>query len=78
MLPVAGTCTIRGEPVDLATPNAVCPACRSGIRQRLMAQFIRTRTNLLDGARVLHIAPEQGIATMLRRHTDYVGLDMNP
>lgn len=44
-----------------------------------MAQFIRTRTDILaGGARVLHIAPEHGIAAMLRPRTDYVGLDLNP
>ncbi len=48
--------------------NARCPRCKSLERHRLTWEFLRSRTDLLDGApkRMLHFAPEPALERTLR------------
>jgi SAM-dependent methyltransferase len=61
-------------------PNTLCPRCGSLERDRLVWLYLRTRTNLLSGARlrVLHVAPEHCIQEQLRSRLelDYLSADL--
>jgi len=47
-------------------PNRQCPACHSLVRHRSLWLFLRDRLAIGDGPRrVLHFAPERGIATRI-------------
>jgi SAM-dependent methyltransferase len=47
--------------------RALCPACGSLDRERLVYLFLRCRTDLFEGEkRVLHVAPEKRLAEILR------------
>ncbi len=79
--PLSGVCSIRGETTDLATRNADCPRCRSGIRQRFAFAFLKARTRIeTDRLRVIHFAPDPGIYKALSGlpNLDYVAADLNP
>lgn len=78
--PFAGTCSLRGVPVDHFTENAICPRCHSDIRHRFLVEFIRQRTDLLSRRqRVLHFAPEMSLYKLLKSaDLDYVPADIDP
>ena len=61
-------------------PNARCPNCNALERHRLVWMFLQRKTELLDGLpkRMLHFAPELGIANRLRAvdTLDYVTADL--
>lgn len=45
----------------------VCPRCKSGARHRLIRWFLENeRPDLLEGARMLHFAPERSLGAWLR------------
>jgi SAM-dependent methyltransferase len=48
--------------------DAACPSCGSLERHRLLAHYLRNMTDLYDRSRptLLHVAPEAGLARMLR------------
>lgn len=60
--------------------HARCPNCGVLERHRLMALYLRTHTPLFDGAarRILHVAPEPAIATILRElpNANYLSADL--
>lgn len=60
-------------------PNCTCPRCGSAERHRLMALFLKQKTNLYtDSLRVLHIAPELPFMQQFKRlpNLDYVTADL--
>ncbi len=80
MKPFSGTYSLRGVPVDHYTENSICPRCHSLMRHRFMVAYMRQTTDVLNGPRrVLHFAPEPGIAALLRKMgADYVAADIDP
>lgn len=60
--------------------DAQCPVCGSLERHRLLWVFLRSRTDLFDGApkRILHVAPEPVVANRLQRlpRVDYLSADL--
>lgn len=59
--------------------NAQCPWCGSAERHRLLALYLRLRTSIFDRPTdVLHVAPEEGIRSLLRRSATVraVGVDL--
>jgi SAM-dependent methyltransferase len=68
-----------GNPVR---PEARCPVCQSLERHRLLWLYLSRETSLLTGEamRLLHIAPEQGLAERLRRvpSIEYLSVDIDP
>jgi len=80
MKPFIGACHLRGVLTDHHTENAVCPRCRSDIRQRFILAFMRQRSDLFTRPqRVLHFAPELGLYQLLRKaDLDYVTADLHP
>lgn len=62
--------------------RAQCPVCGTMERHRLAWLFFRRRTDLMDGRpkRMLHIAPEPGVASRLSRvpGLDHVTGDLDP
>jgi Methyltransferase domain len=66
---------------DETLGNYVCPRCGSHARHRGLAIFLRQALAARKpGGRVLHFAPERGIASSLAANTaiSYVTLDMAP
>jgi hypothetical protein len=61
--------------------HAWCPVCRSLQRHRLVWRFFQQATNLFEPGtkRMLHFAPEPGLASRLRRlpQLDYLTADLN-
>ncbi len=58
------------KPYGIVSRNdAACPNCGSLERHRLLVIYLHRRTNLFDGRprRVLHVAPERGLAKILRQ-----------
>jgi SAM-dependent methyltransferase len=65
------------------SPQDVCPVCFSGSRTRLVHHYLAVKAGLSNRPgpiRVLHVAPEQGIAEWLMRLTsvEYVPADLAP
>ncbi len=59
--------------------DAYCPRCGSIERHRLAALLIEQHPQLLDGVRMLHFAPEPGLASLFKdRVADYKSADLNP
>jgi predicted SAM-dependent methyltransferase len=59
--------------------NAMCPPCAALDRERLVALYLQRRTTLYEtGGRVLHVAPENGLARQLRQVASirYVSVDV--
>ena len=57
----------------------VCPRCKSNARERLAYLYLRDRTSLFEQpARVLHVAPEPQLASMLKRlpNIRYISADL--
>jgi len=67
---------------DPPRDEAQCPGCGSLERHRLIWQYFRERTDLLDGRRkrMLHVAPEECLAQQLSRQEgiDYLSGDLDP
>lgn len=69
-------------------PNAVCPGCGAKERDRLAALLLRKRDDLRGRAlagrraplRVLHVAPERPVASILRSwpEVEYLSADIRP
>jgi SAM-dependent methyltransferase len=60
--------------------NLMCVGCRSFARHRLMVLYLQRETDLLDGTRrVLHLAPEPGVSSVLSAapSVDNVTLDVD-
>lgn len=58
--------------------GAMCPRCGSLERHRLLGLWLRDR-KALEGARVLHFAPEPIIASLLQEHANrYESADLDP
>ncbi|NEQ51101.1 MAG: class I SAM-dependent methyltransferase [Leptolyngbya sp. SIO3F4] len=58
-----------------------CPNCFSKDRDRLILEFLKLRTHVLDApARLLHMAPEPRLKTLFERtpQLDYVNADLDP
>lgn len=64
-------------------PNAQCPGCGALERHRLLALYLRERTNLFDAAigtlAVLYVAPEAVMQSIIRPlpHVRYVSADLS-
>lgn len=60
-------------------PEARCPVCKSRDRDRLLYLYLRCRTDLFSRPqKVLHVAPEAALTTVLarRRTLDYLTADL--
>lgn len=70
--------SLRGATVNHDTANCYCPACGSNIRHRLLAQaYPAWSAQLPTRPRLLHFAPEPGLAAFFRgRGVDYVAADL--
>jgi hypothetical protein len=65
--PICGRSFRSFIPGPRQRPHAYCPACRSAERHRVLFLFLRRRTDAFKRPqRVLHVAPELGIARRLR------------
>lgn len=83
MSPFIGSYSIRGQQIDHATQNAMCPVCNSDIRHRFMMTYIKMQIEsgrIPTQANVLHFAPEPGIYRTLRTRLKgrYVAADLHP
>ena len=62
-------------------PRSMCPACQSRVRHRLLVAAFQysdrfSWKGLVEGRRVLHVAPERALGRLLRRHAaHYVTAD---
>lgn len=57
---------------------AECPSCGSLERHRLLGLLLQRRKLILDGAVVLHFAPESCIAALIKqRNVQYVSADLH-
>jgi SAM-dependent methyltransferase len=61
-------------------PNAVCPACDSLERHRLLSLYLAQYPELVSGKAVLHFAPEQAIKRLIENLSprNYVTADLQP
>lgn len=62
-------------------PNTMCPHCQSKDRIRMIYEFIRRKTDLLEEPnRFLHIAPENNLKAVFQEQLkgEYINGDMNP
>lgn len=60
--------------------NQVCPVCKAFNRDRLLALYIKRRTNVFtENIKLLHIAPEKGIQLVFRKlnNIDYLSSDLD-
>jgi len=72
---------LRGELVDHATANSVCPQCGSGIRHRFIFTFLQQTYGAWPaGLSILHFAPEPGFVEFFQRlrNVRYIGCDLQP
>lgn len=59
--------------------GAACGRCRSLERHRLVALWARANSHTIDGARVLHFAPEATLAQLFKPHARmYQSADLDP
>ena len=59
--------------------GAACGGCDSKERHRLMALWVEANTDLVDGVRVLHFAPEPFLEGLFRRRSvEYRSADLTP
>jgi SAM-dependent methyltransferase len=63
-----------------ARPHDRCPQCGALGRHRLLSLVLRDRLAGQSGLRFLHVAPEESIASLLRRVPDatYLSIDLEP
>lgn len=62
-------------------PNALCPACHSLERTRVLMYYLQREVNLLNRSlKVLHFAPERAIEKRIKAHKTltYISADINP
>lgn len=79
--PICGRSFHRFAPGPRQRPQAYCPGCGSAERHRVLYLFLRRNTDIFERpARVLHVAPEAGIAARLQEAptVDYVSTDLDP
>jgi SAM-dependent methyltransferase len=77
--PYTATYFLRGERLDHFTPNAICPRCGSGIRQRLLFAVLEQKLDLSRPRTVLHFAPEENGAEFFRGQRGlYIAADIEP
>lgn len=59
-------------------PNAACPRCGALERHRFFAHLLRQRGNVFAGKRVLHVAPEPVISSIIQEQvpTTYTTVDL--
>jgi SAM-dependent methyltransferase len=78
--PICGRSFRSFRPGPRRRPQARCPSCSSVERHRVLWLYIERRIGLDDIGRVLHIAPEAGIAKRLERcrGVTYVSVDIVP
>jgi SAM-dependent methyltransferase len=63
-----------------AGKNRKCPRCNSYQRHRLLALFLKNKTDIFtEGLKVLHVAPEYGLQSRLRsvHGANYISIDMD-
>jgi SAM-dependent methyltransferase len=75
-------CGYRGRFKPAGRPRRIdarCPKCGSAERYRLLALWLDRHGRHLRGARVLHFAPEKGLAELIRaRVGSYQSADVTP
>lgn len=75
-------CGYSGKFLPFGNPprgGAVCAKCFSKERHRLMALWVSAHPDAVDGARVLHFAPEEVLAKLFRsRSSAYQSADLEP
>ena len=79
--PFTGSFYIKGKLIDHYTKNAICPKCNADIRHRFLFTFLLRYSNLLQSnIKLLHFAPERGIANFLKKqgNIDYTTCDIEP
>ena len=79
--PICGSVPEKFLPFGLRPrPNALCPACGSLERHRLIWLYFKNKTNLFhDRLKVLHVAPETVISRKLKDlpNLDYLSADIS-
>ncbi|MCK0173771.1 class I SAM-dependent methyltransferase [Mycolicibacterium sp. F2034L] len=64
---------------DPPRPGAVCGNCKSVERHRLVGLWLKENPGVVEGKRLLHFAPEKGLAAIFKTRTDrYRSADLNP
>lgn len=59
--------------------GAACGGCGSKERHRLLAQWVADHPSIVDGANILHFAPEPHLAKLFKhRAGEYRAADLNP
>ncbi len=59
--------------------GAVCGKCESVERQRLMGLWVEANPGIVDGAKILHFAPESELSRLFKsRSSEYRSVDLNP
>lgn len=78
--PICGRSWARFASGPRGRPQAYCPGCWSAERHRVLWLFLEREGWLEGDRRVLHVAPEAGIAARLRSREDltYVSTDLDP
>ena len=78
--PICGRSFRAFAPGPRGRPQAYCPGCRSAERHRVLWLFLEREGWLDAPVRVLHVAPEPGIAARLRSRpaVAYVSTDIDP
>ncbi len=78
--PICGRSFRSFAPGPRRRPQAYCPACGSAERHRVLWLYLEREVGLTGPRRVLHVAPEPGIAERLERRADltYVTTDVEP
>lgn len=60
--------------------NQMCPVCKAFNRDRLLALFLKRKTDIYENnVKLLHVAPEKGIQLGLRKtkNIDYISADLD-
>jgi SAM-dependent methyltransferase len=78
--PICGRSFRAFAPGPRRRPQAYCPACGSAERHRVLWLYLEREVGLAAPRRVLHVAPELGIAERLRQQpgVSYVSVDLHP
>lgn len=59
--------------------GAVCPACGSVERHRLIGLWVESQADIVEGAKILHFAPEPRLTALFRaRSSAYQSADLDP
>ncbi|MCU0513573.1 MAG: methyltransferase domain-containing protein [Anaerolineae bacterium] len=75
-----GVYRLRGDLVDHFTPNAICPRCGAGLRQRLLFAVLAQRVDFTRPQSLLHFAPEETFFEFFSRQPAlvYIPADLEP